>query len=74
MSRHHDQIKTTSTESGISRTNVHYNNYMRGQAFVTQGVTWQLNSKWQLNQSLRYRFNPTTNGLDFKLGVGYTIK
>lgn len=74
MSSHHDQLRTTSTESGYSVTNIRYDQYLRGQVFVSQGVTWQLNNKWQLNQSFRYRFNAYTNGLDFKLGIGYTIK
>ncbi|RYD57070.1 MAG: hypothetical protein EOP56_09705 [Sphingobacteriales bacterium] len=74
VNAHRDRVRTTSTESGFSKTDVYYDNYKSGQAFVTQGVTWQINKKWQLNQSVRYRFNGNTNGLDFKLGVGYTIK
>lgn len=44
-------------------------------ASFTQGVTWQLNKKWQINQSLSIIRDlqggkPT---FDFKVGVGYSI-
>jgi outer membrane protein W len=41
----------------------------------TQGLTWQLNKKWQLNQSLNLQHelvNDRTN-LDFRIGIAYKL-
>jgi outer membrane protein W len=41
----------------------------------TQGVTWQLNKKWQLNESinLQREFKNDRNNLDFRIGIAYKI-
>lgn len=65
-------------------TNVHSNlegmgNYRSSQIYgfasFTQGVTWQLNKKWQINQSLSVirNFKGESPTLDFRIGVGYSL-
>jgi|GEM_PF-2597660 Outer membrane protein W len=41
----------------------------------TQGLTWQLNNKWQLNQSisLQREFNTDRTNLDFRIGIAYKL-
>lgn len=71
---YHDVIKMRLNNGTDKYRRVFDNNYWEGQATFTQGITWQINNNWQINQSLRYRFNANTNGLDFKIGIGYTIR
>lgn len=58
------------TANGYSRTSSY------GVSFLTisQGVTWQVNDKWQLNQSFQYIFNHNRSNLGMNLGIGYTIR
>ncbi len=41
---------------------------------MSQGVTWQINSKWQFNESASYMFNHNSTVVGLKLGFAYIIK
>ena len=41
---------------------------------VSQGITWQINKKWQFNESVNFMMTYGSTALSFKLGLAYTIK
>lgn len=53
----------------------HYNIQQRDLFLTfTQGVTWQLSKKIQLDESLQYMFNGSSSKLGLKIGVNFKLK
>lgn len=66
--------ETYNDQFNMPRSDTRKEAHSFGHLMVSQGVTWQLNKKWQLNQSVNYMFNGAANMFNFRFGVGYTIK
>jgi hypothetical protein len=63
--------------TGSPTKNIEYHDNQRTLAVkFTQGITWQINKNWQLNQTIYYQRELAghKNNIGLQLGVGYTIK
>lgn len=63
--------------TGNTTQNMEYHDHQRTLAVkFTQGVTWQINKNWQLNQSIYFQRELAghKNNIGLQLGIGYTVK
>jgi hypothetical protein len=65
----------TNVNGNLEDIGKYRNSRTSGFASFTQGVTWQLNKKWQINESITIgkELRDGIKSTDFRIGVGYSL-